>query len=110
MDDDLNEPDFDGTCPVCGYVAEVASPVVEEGRALTLGAGNSIRPNPGDVSICIACATICIFTEESALRIATPVHDAWVFEGEAVTMSLAIRKARENAFAKGDYWPTGPGA
>lgn len=48
-------------CPNCGVTNDAAS-----------GLGHNDSPKPGDIAICIDCASILIYTPFDTLRIATP--------------------------------------
>jgi hypothetical protein len=48
-------------CPECGHVLDAAEAVDDP----------EVRPSPGDLSICIKCSAILIFTEDMSIRLAT---------------------------------------
>jgi hypothetical protein len=55
---DVKMPDV--LCPQCGYHLDAAS-----------GMDNNSRPSKDDFAVCIGCATVCCFTDDFKLRIAT---------------------------------------
>ena len=49
-------------CPDCGYAMDAASPV----------SGNADEePRPGDLSVCLDCGAVLVFTNELGMRVAT---------------------------------------
>lgn len=50
-------------CPACGREIDAASNIDPQ--------GNGSMPGPGDLSICIGCATPLVFTDDYGLRLAT---------------------------------------
>jgi len=53
-------------CPVCSTVVDAA--LMVPGIHATL----DLSPKPGDLSICVYCFAVAIFTDDGRLRIATP--------------------------------------
>ena len=45
------------TCPTCGKTLDAATNIEED-----------VEPSPGDVTICLGCKDLFIFTEELGLR------------------------------------------
>jgi len=65
------------TCPICEHVLSAASSVYD-----------AARPRPGDMSICVNCRGILVFTDRMTLRRAT--------RGEAREFfSVVARRNRE---------------
>lgn len=48
-------------CPYCGYFADAASSVTE----------NEAPPKPGDISMCLSCGGVCVFSRDLMLRAIT---------------------------------------
>ena len=84
------------TCPACGY------PIT----ASTAIGSPPVEPQPGDASICLACASLLIFTVDLGLREPSPEEKAeWLAHYE-------VRRAIEGIIVLRDHdpeWPHGPG-
>jgi hypothetical protein len=81
-------------CPGCGYVFELASAVN----------GNEVRPEPGDVTICFACADVLVFGPDMRTRAITAE--------ERAAWPPSYRNAVEHArlpILDGRFKPTGIG-
>jgi hypothetical protein len=52
------------SCPYCGHLFEAVSDVD----------GDQTAPRPGDVTVCIECASPLILTEGLQVRVPTPVE------------------------------------
>ena len=67
-------------CPGCNYRFDRATSTFDD----------QVRPKPGDITICIKCATVLIFNGDMSARLAT---DGDLRELDAVTL-LEIFRAR----------------
>jgi hypothetical protein len=74
-------------CPSCGYGFDVSSAID----------GSGVAPTEGDVTICIQCAEIAVFTEEGrGLRVPTVTERAEALTNPEVIMAMfAVRMVRE---------------
>lgn len=84
-------------CPDCGYRFEDSTTL-----------GRSAQPGPGDVSICLACAALGLFTptpDGLVVRLATPTERQVLLEDRRVVDALFATRA---AAASSADWPTGP--
>lgn len=85
--DDLLDRDHELTCPWCGKVTDGLAQVTDTGRPAP--------PSPGDLSLCITCAGLAIFTAEGQRR-ATPAERAQLLrDPEVARVAAAIVLAGE---------------
>lgn len=76
-------------CPTCAYEVDDATGV---------GDAVELRPEPGNLAICIRCASIGIYVKQGeflGLRPTTPEEDAQYADDEEVTKVRAVIIARE---------------
>ena len=73
-------------CPYCGYELDGATSPRDQ----------SMMPSPGDVSICIECGGICLFTADLRLRKPTLEEDSTIRAELGATLA-AFELARRAA-------------
>jgi hypothetical protein len=56
----------DMLCPACGHHFTHAAPADDSTTA----------PEPGDITVCIRCASLMVFGDDMRLRLPTPAEDA----------------------------------
>jgi len=83
MTEDDSTP-IEATCATCGKALDAASPSLDPAS----------RPRPGDISVCIYCGTLGMYTQGTPMgvRALTPMeHDEVISQSSDVRRILAIR-------------------
>lgn len=80
MDEHQDVPEH--SCPKCGYKSDCVSIAFENETPI---------PRPGDLSLCLCCGAMNVFTKDLQLRLPNAKEQEWILNSPKITLAQLAR-------------------